>query len=185
MEKKQHPINTKEAVRKELVARRKNISCARKNAASNAAFETLIRVSAPYKLVLSFSSLPEEINLLELNKKLAIEKKLVLPRVVGGELTLHAVSDLSKLKKGAFKIDQPSGAMPQLYIDEVCCIFVPGLGFDANNQRIGFGLGFYDKLLAQRSHKTKLYGIGFKEQKTDILLPTDKHDIPVDELLLF
>uniref|UniRef100_A0A7S4JL58 5-formyltetrahydrofolate cyclo-ligase n=2 Tax=Paramoeba aestuarina TaxID=180227 RepID=A0A7S4JL58_9EUKA len=69
------------------------------------------------------------------------------------------------------------------HLDLILC---PGLGFDTQNQRLGRGKGYYDRYIQKAissSHPPpKLIGIALKEQKVDSV-PTDAHDIPMDEVL--
>lgn len=65
---------------------------------------------------------------------------------------------------------------------EASIVLVPGLAFDSRCHRLGYGKGWYDRLLAQL--EIPAFGIGFSEQKMEIL-PTQPHDIPLSGLYLF
>jgi 5-formyltetrahydrofolate cyclo-ligase len=107
--------------------------------------------------ILSFTPIGTEINLTPLNERLKKEGRLFL---VPYESTL------------------------EVSLTEIDCILVPGLGFDKFNTRLGYGKGYYDRLLASAGSILTL-GIGFKEQFSSEPLPKDPWDIPVQELLLF
>jgi 5-formyltetrahydrofolate cyclo-ligase len=66
---------------------------------------------------------------------------------------------------------------------QISCILVPGLVFDKNNYRLGYGLGFYDKLL--KNKKCPTIGIGFFEQLFKDSLPIEEHDIKLNQVMLF
>ena len=61
-------------------------------------------------------------------------------------------------------------------------IFIPLVVFDINNNRIGQGLGYYDRFLSTIPMITKI-GLAFKEQKSKILIDHEKHDIPLDIII--
>ena len=60
-------------------------------------------------------------------------------------------------------------------------VIVPGVIFDSNNNRMGFGKGYYDRFLKDK--KCYKIGICFKEQITDNL-PIDDYDIKMDEVVV-
>lgn len=64
--------------------------------------------------------------------------------------------------------------------DEMELVVVPGLIFNEEGYRIGYGGGYYDKFLAD--FKGDTISIVFEEQlKNEI--PTESHDIPVDAII--
>lgn len=61
---------------------------------------------------------------------------------------------------------------------DVDVVIVPGVVFDKQGNRIGYGAGYYDRFLANDSSLFKL-AIGYSMQVIDAV-PVDEHDIPVD-----
>ena len=61
--------------------------------------------------------------------------------------------------------------------DKFDIMIIPGLAFDNNLNRLGYGRGYYDNYL--KSHQTYKIGICFHEQLTNNL-PYDKNDIKMD-----
>lgn len=124
--------------------------------------------------ILSFVSFGSEIHTHELNRLLAAQGKLVLPRREGDTLGLYAVQDPTQLQ----------GIEPILErcerVQEVDLALIPGLGFDALGFRLGYGKGYYDRLLSTSNFRT--IGVGFLEQQTSF--PHDPWDQPVHELFL-
>ena len=55
------------------------------------------------------------------------------------------------------------------------CILIPGVGFDRQGFRLGFGGGYYDRLLARVGPKTRTIGLAYDYQILDAL-PRDTHD---------
>jgi 5-formyltetrahydrofolate cyclo-ligase len=61
-------------------------------------------------------------------------------------------------------------------------LLVPGLAFDDDGHRIGYGRGFYDALLARLPEDVLSVGVGFEAQMHRTV-PIDPHDWPVQALL--
>ena len=82
----------------------------------------------------------------------------------------------TKLVKNRFDILEPEGEVVQPRFIDV--IFVPGLCFDAERNRIGFGAGFYDRFLKLNPHSFKI-GVCPKECLIE-KLPLDSWDVKLD-----
>lgn len=175
----------KMSLRKELSHIRFSMSSFRREEAAFSLLDTFSETFAPFTSVLSFMSLPDEINTHLLNRYLARTERLVLPKVTKKELRLYQVHDLeNQVARGPFGILEP---LPEKCVSispfKIQVALVPGLGFDAHNHRIGYGKGYYDRLLFSLT-RSLTYGIGFKEQFCKCL-PVGKNDIPLSEVCLF
>ena len=83
----------------------------------------------------------------------------------------------TKLIKNKFNILEPEESkVPESFLLDV--IFVPGLCFDKDGYRLGFGAGFYDKFLKLNPNSFKI-GSCPKENLID-KLPRDSWDIKMD-----
>jgi 5-formyltetrahydrofolate cyclo-ligase len=78
-----------------------------------------------------------------------------------------------------FGIPEPSGELFKDY-NEIDLILVPGVAFDIENNRMGRGKAYYDKLLS--SLKAFKLGVCFDFQLLQSV-PTDEHDIKMDRIL--
>ncbi|MEM8834830.1 MAG: 5-formyltetrahydrofolate cyclo-ligase [Planctomycetota bacterium] len=72
---------------------------------------------------------------------------------------------------------------PVAGFDEIGCVVVPGVAFDARGGRLGRGAGFYDRFLARLSPSARTIGVGFACQGVE-RVPTEEHDRMLDEVLL-
>ena len=107
-------------------------------------------------------------------------KRVAVPKVYGDEMKFLYLDDLSKVSKGYAGIPEPIADEP-VADDETALVLMPGLAFDPQGHRIGYGGGFYDKFLAaEPNHPTLALCYEFQ------MLPelhTEEHDIPVDTVL--
>ncbi|AIH03537.1 MULTISPECIES: 5-formyltetrahydrofolate cyclo-ligase [Thermodesulfobacterium] len=123
-----------------------------------------------------------EVSLLYLIGKGFLEKKVYLPKtwVQQKKLTFHQVYSFSDLRPGPFGLLEPPVEHPKIEWEEIELIFVPGLAFDLKGGRIGYGGGFYDRVLFQV--KGKKIGVAFSFQVFN-KLPLEPHDCKVDFLV--
>jgi len=100
---------------------------------------------------------------------------ILLPRIVGiGALTLHVVGPLEGLEHGPHGVRQPSMRAPEVSVDRVSMAIVPGVAFAADGARIGYGGGYYDRLLASMPEAIRL-GIAYDQQLVGSI-PHEPHD---------
>ncbi len=179
MQKENRPI-LKSELRKKLLALRSAIPKERLNEARNAIFEQVSCKGA----VCSFYSIGSEIDLSLLNRRLAQSGRLIANRLEGEMLVPYRVLSEEHLVVSPLGFPEPDPLRCQkASLSEIALILVPGLGFDKEKYRIGYGKGYYDRFLATVKG-TPTAGVGFREQLLDHLIPRDPWDIPVRELLL-
>lgn len=107
-------------------------------------------------------------------------KRIAVPKVFGNEMKFIYIGDLSKIEKGYCGIPEPIEYGP-VADDPTALVLMPGLVFDPQGHRIGYGGGFYDKFLADETdHPTIALCYAF--QMVDHL-ETEKFDVPVDCVL--
>ena len=174
---------TKNKIRKEFIKIRNEIPFTRRAIAEKKAFKKIYSLN--FSKILSFAPKTKEINIWNLNKKLAQENKLYLPKTVANELQIYEITNLeTQLVKGKFNILEPNPAKcKKVDSIDISCVLVPAIVFDKNNNRLGYGRGFYDRFL--KNLTCPILGIGFLEQLSKDMLPTEKHDIKLNHLLLF
>lgn len=107
-------------------------------------------------------------------------KRVAVPKCYGDEMRFIFLEDLSKVEKGYAGIPEPIADGP-IADDKTALVLMPGLAFDPQGHRIGYGGGFYDKFLAaEPDHPTLALCYEFQMLPE---LKTEEHDIPVDYVL--
>ena len=107
-------------------------------------------------------------------------KRVAVPKCYGDEMRFIFMDDLSKVEKGYANIPEPIADGP-IADDPTALVLMPGLAFDPEGHRIGYGGGFYDRFLeAEPNHPTLALCYEFQMLPK---LETEEHDIPVDYVL--
>jgi len=110
-------------------------------------------------------------------------KRVVLPKVEreSRTLLLYEIGSLEELAPGYMGIPEPSKAAEErpVDIDDVDAVIIPGAAFDPSGNRIGYGGGYYDRLLADLKRKVPVIAPAYEEQVIDAV-PVDPHDHKVD-----
>lgn len=107
-------------------------------------------------------------------------KKVAVPKCYGDEMKFIYMDDLSKVAPGYAGIPEPIADDP-VADDETALVLMPGLAFDPQGHRVGYGGGFYDKFLSSEpNHPTLALCYDFQMLP---VLEVEEHDIPVDTVL--
>jgi len=133
--------------------------------------------------VLGFAAAPEELDPAALIASLRERgASICLPRITGpGSLSLHSCEIGHALEEGPFGLRQPSADTPEVFADSVDLVIVPGVAFDSRGMRLGFGGGYYDRLLASIPHAYRL-ALAFDGQLL-ANIPAEEHDESVDAVV--
>lgn len=107
-------------------------------------------------------------------------KRVAVPKVYGEEMRFIYLEDLTQVSKGYAGIPEPIADAP-VAEDPQALVLMPGLAFDPQGHRIGYGGGFYDRFLAQEPHHPTL-ALCYEFQM-QAHLDTEEFDIPVDTVL--
>jgi 5-formyltetrahydrofolate cyclo-ligase len=100
------------------------------------------------RTILAFASIRNEVRTRpSMEAAWASGKRVALPRVVGDELQLHIVDCETALVAGAFSVPEPPEEAPRIPPADVDFALVPALAVDPRGYRIGYGGGYYDKLI--------------------------------------
>ncbi len=104
-------------------------------------------------------------------------KRVAVPKIYGDEMKFIYLDDLGQVEKGYSGIPEPIADEP-VADDPTALVLMPGMVFDRQGHRIGYGGGFYDKFLAKEpNHPTMALCYEFQMLPE---LETEEFDIPVD-----
>jgi 5-formyltetrahydrofolate cyclo-ligase len=117
---------------------------------------------------------------------IALTGWVALPRVekAQGRLALYRVEDFPRdMIPGPYGILEPDPTQySTMNPSDLDLVFVPGVLFNHEGYRIGYGAGYYDRLLATLSPEARTIGLAFGMQVVEAPLPTDPWDLPVDSI---
>jgi 5-formyltetrahydrofolate cyclo-ligase len=113
---------------------------------------------------------------------LAAGKAVASPRVnpAARMLTLHSVRDLARdIAPGHRGIPEPLPHCPEIATAQIDWVLVPGLAFDERGRRLGYGGGYFDRLLPLVPRSAARVAGAFEVQIVPAV-PTGPHDLDVD-----
>ena len=174
----------KKETRKNLLKKRRQIE--NRSVKDNRIIERLCALDA-YKnaeTVLCYVSLPDEIQTDEfINNALNDGKQVAVPYCVNKEgiMDFYIISSLDELSVGTFGVREPDvNKNKRLEYFENSIIIVPGVAFDSDGYRLGFGGGYYDRFLAEYNGTS--VGLCYDEMMCNSL-PRDSYDKAVSILI--
>lgn len=132
--------------------------------------------------IAAYWALPNEVDLFPFIKRVLKDgKAIALPRVVNDQLFFYQYHLGDKLEGSSFRVLEPE-KRDKYYINnkDIDLFIVPGLVFDKNNNRMGYGKGFYDRALKE-TPSFKI-GVTFK----DLIfqeIPHNENDIKMDMVI--
>ena len=98
-----------------------------------------------------YAPIRDELATQPLAQALMKNHSLVYPRINTNnhQLDFCLVKDTKDLVPGPYQILQPSVNLPSISLINITIFVVPGLAFDRDGWRLGWGHGYYDRLLSQ------------------------------------
>ncbi|MDA8229278.1 MAG: 5-formyltetrahydrofolate cyclo-ligase [Desulfitobacterium hafniense] len=138
------------------------------------------------KTVMSFMSFGDEVDTTEVAEAvLAMEKVLILPRCASERrLHLSRITDLDRdLEAGMWGIREPKkSGLEQVDPSVIDLVVVPGVAFDLQGNRLGYGGGYYDRFLKLVNPSAPRIALAFEIQIVS-WLPVDNYDEKITALL--
>lgn len=166
----------KKEIRKRFKEIRKNL----RGSISSEFFKTDLYKKAD--TIFSFVSYGTEIGTIELiNQALSDGKTVAVPYMTGKphEMVFIKINAIEELKPNKIGILEPEYKVENIIkSDKNTVIIVPGLAFDKEFYRVGYGGGYYDKYIDENEYMSTV-GVCFEEQITDIV-PREEMDRAVD-----
>jgi len=112
-------------------------------------------------------------------------KRIILPKVDKEKrrLALYEIAGLPEIFPGFMGIPEPlvtEGRMRGVDIADL--VILPGAAFDPGGNRLGYGAGYYDILLSERTKMMPLVALAYEEQIVNVI-PAEKHDVRIDMII--
>lgn len=108
------------------------------------------------------------------------EKKIFLPKVVS-EDRIEFFLYTGRLKEGKYRIPEPVSEI-KVGIDKIDLFLVPGLLFDTRGFRIGYGKGYYDRILVERRPDAQIFALSWSFQVFEKIPYEKANDIFVQKI---
>ena len=146
----------------------------------------LYQLQQPYQKIGFYISVNDEVDTRRiLNQLLRQGKQIAVPKCVSKDgkdtLEFYWIDGLEDCIQSRFGLLEPvAQASRKVDPDELQMIVVPLVAFDGNKNRIGYGMGYYDSVLA--GYKGMKVGLGYALQKVMEIQP-DPFDIPLNTII--
>lgn len=177
-------IMDKKSIREQVRAIRDNMTTSEMFSKSNQIFEQLI-VQSQYRKadkIFTYVSCNNEVDTIMLiDYSLSIEKRVFVPKVVKNDMLFYEISDISELSPGYRGIFEPSTHGKDPDYSKTGLICMPGIAFDKNRNRIGYGGGFFDRYLQGENNLYKV-ALAYDYQVFDNI-PSEETDIRPDMII--
>lgn len=169
-------METKQQIRKEIFAARKKCSDAQVEEWSQIITErvSLLPAFKNAKRILAYADYNHEVMtryIIEAAWKAG--KEVAVPKVNGKDMIFYKLEDFSQLEAGYFGIPEP--ARGEIVQWTQALMIMPGVAFDRENHRVGYGGGFYDRFLEKHTEVQRV-AIAFDFQMR-AEVPTEPTDI--------
>lgn len=178
----------KKALRASIIAQRDSLDAALRREYSQLIAERVLALPEyrAARVVAAYASFGSELDTgVFLRDALATGKQLLLPRInrAARRLELRRAGNLdADLVAGVWGICEPAGTCPEVPARQVEFMLMPGVAFTMRGERLGYGGGFYDRLLTQVSPQTWRVAGAFDLQVVDDL-PADAGDQRVHRIV--
>lgn len=137
-----------------------------------------IREFAAAKSMLFYASKSDEVQTKGMiTRALSEGKRVALPIVREQDLVLSEIRSFEGLIGGKFGILEPKIVVP-VEPGKIEAVIVPGVAFDEQGNRIGFGKGYYDRLLKRLGKNVQRIGLAYEFQVVP-KIPAGEWDIPI------
>ena len=174
-------LQEKATLRKATLARRDALDAGSRSRDSQAITQRLLALQAyaDAKVVAAYASFGSEYDTSALIARiLADGKQLLLPRIdrTSHTLEMRDVANLEKdLVAGVWGIREPAPFRPVRSLATIDFLLVPGVAFTAAGARLGYGGGYYDRLMGTLGERVPRIAAAYELQMVNAL-PESPHD---------
>ena len=175
-------MEEKRLIRKQIFAARKQCSDAQVEEWSHQITDQVLKLSEFMKAnhILAYADYNHEVmTRYIIEEAWKAGKEVAVPKVVGKDMIFYRLTDFSQLEPGYFGIPEP--VRGEIVKWEDALMVMPGVAFDPENNRVGYGGGFYDKYL-EKHPNLHAVAIAFELQMYREL-PFEEHDIKPEKVI--
>lgn len=178
---------SKRELRQNMLHKRSELNSASKKKLDDLIYEKLIsdkRISDA-RVIFIYVSYRDEVDTINfINYCLSKQKNVCVPKIISLKEGMKAVKifTLNDLKPNKMGILEPKNIEYSVSPEELEMILLPGLAFDNEGGRLGYGGGFYDKFLSDVPEKVIKLGLGYSFQVLD-KVPMEQYDKPIDGII--
>jgi 5-formyltetrahydrofolate cyclo-ligase len=182
-------MQDKSSIRKELLKKRDDIPPEvrmAKNRLIQANLGSLSEVKSACTIFL-YASFRSEVDTFQLiSNALSSGKRVILPKVdaTNKMLQLYEIKSLEELAPGYMGIPElPGTAATKLNdVSDIDAVIIPGACYDEKGNRVGYGGGYYDRLLSGLLKTVPIVAPAYEEQIVESI-PAEPHDIKVSVIV--
>ncbi len=144
----------KQELRQESRQRRAQMDAAQKEKRDRAVARNVRRLYqyGPSKTMLVYVSTSIEVDTRRIIENAwADGKRVAVPRCIPStrQMEFHYIRSFEELSPGAFSVLEPDASAPVVTDFAGCIMLVPGMVFDLDGYRLGYGKGYYDRYLSR------------------------------------
>lgn len=182
-------MENKKDLRKRILSIRNNMKDEESAEKSAVIMEklTAMDIYKDSKVVFVYMDFNHEVETMNLIKKMLLEKKKVVIPYTDTVNTVIIPSELKSIEddlvKCKFGYYEPAGdKIKTVKPEEFDLVVVPGVVFDKNLNRIGFGKGYYDRILGRLKEGARAVAVAYDFQVLDEV-PSEEHDVKMDMII--
>ncbi|NLI93845.1 MAG: 5-formyltetrahydrofolate cyclo-ligase [Peptococcaceae bacterium] len=180
-------VQSKTEIRKQILSIRGSIDQVQKEVLNQKIIRQIL--SLPYYCtagtVMVYLNAPDEVQTTEIAQHiLQSGKRLIVPYCGTGEIVPHEIFDLQNdIAIGKFGIREPrADHRKPISSKDIDFILVPGVAFDREGNRIGFGKGYYDRFLPMLRSDVCIAGLAYSFQIVE-RIAVQEHDYKMSLLI--
>jgi 5-formyltetrahydrofolate cyclo-ligase len=178
---------TKKEIRKYILNMRDAVNAEQKEDWDSKIFTSLIN-SDFYRnanVIFAFVSFKSEVDTHRfINHAVRDNKVICVPRIKSKEtgIEVFRIGNMEDLKTGYYGILEPKDSCLKVNDEDIDLILMPGVAFDREGGRVGYGAGFYDRYLAKLKEKADKIALAYHIQLLD-KVPMDEFDVRIDGII--
>lgn len=135
------------------------------------------------KILASYYPFGSEVRTFKITEKAFENNKVIaLPKISRSFMDFYQITPNTNFYTNKFGIKEPVAHSSQRVSQDLELVIVPGLAFDTNGYRIGYGYGYYDRFLGDKRNSIICVGLAYDSQVVQ-QVPHLNHDTKLDILL--